>query len=181
MSDARARALAAFDGLVAKPARRKAAAPRAVAAPAEPRVVRVVVTPADFDRRVDRMGRPYAWIRGTVTHRKVERTRTVMAQGEAYHLVQHLLGIGTAIQITAMRDTVVDRDTGARGGEFYRALDVLKVYDAEGREIDGATGRVLAQHDRVGHYRRQHHGPANTLVKIVWIDETKVNAGRLAA
>ena len=167
-----------------KPARRaatKTAAPRADAAPRE---IDVVITPADFDRRVDRFGRPYAWVRGTLTYRKTAKTRTVMVQGEAYHLVQHLLGIGTSLKIRGVRETIVDKATGRPGAEIFRARDVLKVFDAEGRELDGTTGqplRTVTGHERTGHYRRQHHGPANGLVKIVWVDDVKVNGGRLAA
>lgn len=166
---------------VAKPAndgpRRRTAAPQGALAG---RDIEVVITPSDFDHRTDRLGRPYAWVRGTITYRKTDRTRTVMVQGEAYHLIQHLLGIGTSLKIRGYRENIVDRRTGSVGGEIFRAKDVLKVYDAEGREIDGTTGRILVGHEREGHYRRQHYGPNNSLVKIVWIDEVSVNGGSAA-
>lgn len=159
---------------------RRASAPK----PVEPRDLNFVITPADFDRRVDKLGRPYAWVRGTLLYRKREKTRTVMVQGEAYHLIQHLLGIGTSLKIHGVRENIVDRETGRPGAEVYRAKNVLKVFDAEGREIDGTTGlplRSLREHDRQGHYRGQHYGPANSLFKVVWIDDVQVNGGRIAA
>lgn len=152
---------------------------RPVAKPA--REIQVVITPRDFDRRVDRLGRPYAWVRGLLTYRKVEKIRTVMVQGESYHLIQHLLGVGTSLKISGIRENIVDKATGKPGAEIFRARDVLKVYDAEGRELDGTTGRLLAAHNRIGHYRRQHYGPANSLVKIIWVDDVKVNGGAIAA
>lgn len=145
-----------------------------------PREIQVVITPDDFEHRVDRFGRPYAWVRGTLTYRKTQKTRTVMVQGESYHLIQHLLGVGTSLKISGVREAIVDKSTGKPGAEIFRARDVLKVYDAEGREIDGTTGRVLASHDRIGHYRRQHYGPGNSLVKIIWIDDCKVKGGKAA-
>lgn len=181
-------AIAALSDDACTRAPRKTTARRAaVTAPRtspEPREIDVVITPADFDRRVDRFGRPYAWVRGTLTYRKTTKTRTVMVQGEAYHLVQHLLGIGTSLKIRGVRDTIADKDTGKPGAEIFRARDVLKVFDAQGRELDGATGQLLRSvrgHERIGHYRRQHHGPANALVKIVWIDDSAVKGGLLAA
>jgi hypothetical protein len=181
-------AIAALSGTAractAGPSRRTASKPSMPKADANPREIDVVITPADFDRRIDRNGRPYAWVRGTLTYRKTARIRTVMVQGEAYHLIQHLLGVGTSLKIRGIRETIVDKATGRAGGEIFRARDVLKVFDAEGRELDGATGLPLRQisgHERIGHYRRQHYGPGNSLVKIVWIDDQKVNGGRKAA
>lgn len=162
---------------------RRAAVPKA-AVPVEPRDLDFVITPADFDHRIDRLGRPYAWVRGTLLYRKREKTRTVMVQGAAYHLIQHLLGIGTSLKIRGVRDNIMDRETGRPGAEVYRAKDVLKVFDGEGRELDGTTGlplRTVAGHERQGHYRGQHFGPGNSLFKVVWIDDVKVNGGRLAA
>lgn len=166
---------------VRKPRRAAAAKP---AVPAAPRDLDFVVTPADFDRRTDKFGRPYAWVRGTVLYRKREKTRTVMVQGDAYDLIQHLLGVGTSLKIRGIRENITDRDTGRSGAEIYRAKDVLKVFDANGVEIDGTTGlplRTVAGHDRQGHYRGQHFGPGNSLFKVVWIDDTQVNGGRIAA
>src|SRR3546814_4382357 len=104
-----------------------------------------------------------------------------MVQSEAYDLISHLLTVGTSLKTRGHRCNVVDRNTGRVGGEFFRATDVIKVYDAEGREIDGSTGIILTGHERSGHYRRQHYGPNNSLVKIVWINEVQVNGGSQAA
>src|SRR3546814_10825554 len=81
-----------------------------------------------------------------------------MVQSEAYDLISHLLTVGTSLKIRGHRCNVVDRNTGRVGGEFFRATDVIKVYDAEGRQIDGSTGIILTEHDRSGPYRRQHYG-----------------------
>lgn len=139
--------------------------------------IEVVITPEDFDHRIDRRNNPYAWVRGVLSYRNRKVFRTVMVQGEAYHLISHLLTVGTSLKIVGYRSNVIDRQTGKVGGEVFRAKEVLKVYDAEGREIDGSTGRILTGHERTGHYRRQHYGPNNSLVKIVWIDKVKVNGG----
>lgn len=114
--------------------------------------IEVVITPDDFDHRIDKLGRPYAWVRGVLTYRRTDRFRTVMVQGEAYNLISHLLGVGTSLKIRGFKETIIDRATGKRGGEIFRAMDVIKVYDAAGREIDGSTGKVLCGHERRGHY-----------------------------
>lgn len=167
-----------------RPVRRAPAAKPAIAVTADPREIQVAIVPSQFERRIDRIGRPYAWIRGTLVHRKVEQVRTVMAQGQAYHDIQHLLGVGASIVITGTRETIVDKATGAPGGEIFRAACVVKVLGADGREIDAVTGlplRSLVGHERKGYYRTQRHGPNNSLVKTIWVDEVKVNGGRLAA
>src|SRR3546814_11116003 len=110
----------------------------------------VVITPEDFDHRVDRRNRPYAWVRGTLTYRRQNRFRTVMVQSEAYDLISHLLTVGTSLKIRGHRCNVVDRNTGRVGGEFFRATAVIKVYDAEGREID-EIGRASGR-ERGGKY-----------------------------
>lgn len=139
--------------------------------------IEVVITPDDVHHLTDRRGNPYARVRGALTYRKTDRIRTVMVQGEAYDVMCDLLKIGTSIKVNGHRDNVIDSKTRKVGGEFFRAKDVIKVYDAEGREIDGATGRVLTGHERCGHYRRQRYGPGNMLVKIVWINQVAVNGG----
>src|SRR3546814_9888982 len=83
---------------------------------------------------------------------------------EAYDLISHLLTVGTSLKSRGHRCNVVDRNTGRVGGEFFRATDVIKVYDAEGREIDGSTGIILTGHERSGHYRRQHYGPNSSQI-----------------
>ena len=143
--------------------------------------IEVVITPEAIDHRVDRLGRGYAWTRGKLTYRQKTLFRTVMVQGDAYKLMCDLLNIGTSLKISGRRANVIDNQTGRIGGEIFRALEVLKVYDAVGREIDGSTGRVIDGHERKGHYRRQHYGPGNQLVKIVFIPDTKVNGGSASA
>ena len=157
---------------------RSTAAPKGATAG---RDIEVVITPENYERRIDKRGRPYAWVRGSLVHRNVEMLRTVMVQGEAYALIEHLLGVGTSLKISGCRENIVDKATGRIGGEIFRAKDVLKVYDAQGRELDGTTGRVLVGHEREGHYRRQHYGPGNSLTKIIWVDEVKINGGSAAA
>ncbi|MEY2474064.1 MAG: hypothetical protein QOK28_3393 [Actinomycetota bacterium] len=61
------------------------------------------------------------------------------------------------------------------------ALHVLDVAATDGNgDASGGepTGRHVAPHTRRGHWRRQHHGPGNTLVKRVRIAPTLVNAGQ---
>jgi hypothetical protein len=177
-------ALAALSGETINRPTRRNRRPAAPKAPEAQREIVIAITPRDLKHNIDRMGRPYAWTRCDVVFRKKTMDRTVMIQNEAYHVMQHLLGIGASLKIRAVNETVVNRETGDKGGKFYRALSVLKVFDAEGREIDGTTGlplRMVAGHERSGHYRRQHYGPNNSLVKIVWIDDVKVNGGLKAA
>lgn len=139
--------------------------------------IEVVITPANLAHRVDRRGRPYAWVRGTLTFQNNQMTRTVMVQHEAYETICHLLNVGSSLKISGYRETIVDKETGKFGGEVFRAKDVLQVFDAKGREICGSTGRVIAGHERAGHYRRQRHGPNNSHVKIVWIPDVVVKGG----
>jgi hypothetical protein len=40
-----------------------------------------------------------------------------------------------------------------------------------------AAPRSIEGHDREGYWRRQHHGPKNSLVKIIWIQATRVKGG----
>ena len=163
---------------------RKLTASHAASAPKGPYMgdkIEVVINPEAIDHRTDRLGRGYAWTRGKLTYRQKTVFRTVMVQGEAYQLMCDLLKVGTALKISGRRANVIDRETGRIGGEIFKALDILKVYDAVGREIDGTTGRVIAGHEREGHYRRQHYGPGNQLMKIIFIPATKVNGGRDSA
>ena len=110
--------------------------------PAAPREIQVVITPTDFDHRVDRLGRPYAWVRGTLTHRKVARIRTVMVQGEAYHLVKHLLGVGTSLKISGIRENIVDKDTGRYFGDAPVDDVALAVLGREARFACRSAARV---------------------------------------
>src|SRR3546814_15683954 len=141
-----------FTGRNYNPSRKRffASKPRGSAPKADipGREIELVITPEDFDRRVDHRNRHYAWVRGTLTYRRQNRFRTVMVQSEAYDLISHLLTVGTSLKIRGHRCNVVDRNTGRVGGEFFRATDVIKVYDAEGREIDGSTGIILRSEER---------------------------------
>jgi hypothetical protein len=41
----------------------------------------------------------------------------------------------------------------------------------------GAAPRTISGHEREGYWRRQHHGPRNSLVKVIWIGSSRVNGG----
>ena len=146
-----------------------------------PSEIQVVITPQDFDHRIDRLGRPYAWIRASMTYRKREYIRTIMAQDEAYYLIQHLLGVGHSLKISGFKERIVDKESGKPGAEIFRAQNVIKVFDDIGDEIDGSTGAKISAHNRSGHYRRQHYGPENSQVKIIWVDDCKVKGGKKAS
>src|SRR3546814_20940228 len=82
-----------FTGRNYNPSRKRffASKPRGSAPKADipGREIEVVITPEDFDHRVDRRNRPYAWVRGTLTYRRQNRFRTVMVPSEAYDLIPH--------------------------------------------------------------------------------------------
>src|SRR3546814_4582605 len=77
-----------FTGRNYNPSRKRffASKPRGSAPKADipGREIEVVITPEDFDHRVDRRNRPYAWVRGTLTYRRQTRFRTVMVRSEEH-------------------------------------------------------------------------------------------------
>jgi hypothetical protein len=177
-------ALAALSGQTVLRARRFNRKPAAPKAPEVVREISIAITPRELEHHIDSIGRPYAKSRCDVVYRKKDQDRTVMIQGAAYDVMQDLLKVGASLVVRAINETFVDRKTGEKGGKFYRALSVIKVFDAQGREIDGTTGellRTVAGHERQGYYRRQHYGLNNSLVKIVWVNATSVNGGLKAA
>lgn len=46
-----------------------------------------------------------------------------------------------------------------------------------GPDWTGTAPRTLSGHEREGYWRRQHHGPRNSLVKVIWIGSSRVNGG----
>lgn len=59
----------------------------------------------------------------------------------------------------------------------HTVLRVGYIYDIHGRRVsttDG-TGRHMPVHMRAGHTRRQHHGPDNSLTKIIFVPPVLVN------
>lgn len=141
--------------------------------------MRIVVVPADVDHRVDKLGRPYAYSRGQVIIDNKVQVRTVMIHGETYTLARDLLDVNTAITLIAHRERIVDRKTGAVGGEIVTATDVVERSDAE-RQGE-ATGRKVEGHDRKGYFRTQRCGKGRTETRIVWVRASKVNGGAAAA
>jgi len=46
-----------------------------------------------------------------------------------------------------------------------------------GSDWKAAAPRTVEGHPREGYWRRQHHGPKNSLVKVIWINATYVKGG----
>lgn len=68
------------------------------------------------------------------------------------------------------------RAAAARGaGSGVRVLDLRST--GGGVRSETVTGKSVAPHLRRGHWRRQHYGPRNTLVRRVRIGPVLVNAG----
>ncbi|HVT78340.1 MAG TPA: hypothetical protein VHD87_14990 [Acidimicrobiales bacterium] len=76
-------------------------------------------------------------------------------------------------------DDVSDKTKPRRGASpaagLVRVLDVAAT-DSDTGGASTPTGRQVAPHTRRGHWRRQHHGPGNSLVKRVRIAPVLVNA-----
>ena len=59
--------------------------------------------------------------------------------------------------------------------EMSRETELVRVVDESGKLPGEPTGRQVSPHSRRGYYRRQRHGPGNTLEKRVRIPPTIVN------
>lgn len=146
----------------------------------------VVVTPSEAPRHLtDRLGRRYIRVRCAVKFRNANPVdRTVMIQGLAFEIFDQVLRMGASFRIRGLRTHVRD-EAGEPTGEYYRAFQILKIFEeahGKGREIDGETGepvRKLAGHAREGHYKRQHFGRGGAETRIIWVEGYDVNGGRL--
>lgn len=78
--------------------------------------------------------------------------------------------------LTRLIGTDAFRRMEARGGAG--AVRVLNVRRTAGRSASDGNGRAVAPHARRGHWRRQHYGPAGSLVRRVRIAPVLVNAGQ---
>lgn len=68
------------------------------------------------------------------------------------------------------------QEAAARGaGSGVRVLDLRTT--GGGVRTEQAVGKSVAPHLRRGHWRRQHYGPRNSLVRRVRIGPVLVNAG----
>lgn len=72
----------------------------------------------------------------------------------------------------------LNRQRAAKGKPRIPTHSVMRighVYDSSGRAHSVGAGRHMPVHFRAGHARRQHYGPGNAEVKIVYIPPTLVN------
>ena len=67
------------------------------------------------------------------------------------------------------------RELKARGFPTVRKIDLGLNIDAPGRSVPTGERGPVSPHWRKGFYRRQRHGPGNSLVKLVWIPPQIIN------
>lgn len=137
----------------------------------------VAFAPDEATSDVSSTGKPYVKARGTLTWRNQDLTRTLMFFDDMAADVASPILEGATVVMEGRFKRVRHAD-GSLGGEFFVASRLMNVLDAEGRPVLGdGTGREIRGHHRVGYYRRQRHGPANSLVKRIWVEATEVNGG----
>lgn len=145
------------------------------------RDVEIVITPEELEHRRDVKGRPYAWVRGLVSYRTTNKIRTMMVQHAAYDRLSAHLAVGTTIKVQGYFFSILNHQTGEYGAEVFSAKDFVQYADTKKRQPAEPTGRTVEGHEREGHWRRQHYGPRNSLVKVIWISKVTVNGGKQAA
>lgn len=145
---------------------------------------RMAFSPTKVETRTAVNGKPYIFARGEITYRRRSFTYTVMVPFWRHAQFADALASGNPVELEGSRQ-VLRIAKGKRtvdGGAYIQADRLLGVMDeAHASRGSEEPSRTLAGHERRGYYRRQRHGPGNALVKVVWIDEAKVNGGRRAA
>jgi hypothetical protein len=108
----------------------------------------------------------------------VENLAAACAWADWHEADQELAEITTARRARQVTNEATFRRLYARGGPAgVRVLNVKRTAGG-GARTHQPTGRALSPHVRRGHWRRQRHGPAKTLVKRVRIAPVLVNASR---
>ena len=158
------------------------------ATPKAPKPRRMAFTPSKVDVRIAKNGKEYIYSRGTIVYRRKSFTYTVMVPFFQFHKFSdavEAMQAGTSIEIEGTRQqmTVTNaKGKTVKGGIYIEANRLLGVLDGEhGTRGSDEPSRTLPAHERKGHYRRQHYGPNNSQVKVIWIDDVSVNEQRKAA
>lgn len=154
--------------------------------PSKPR--RMAFTPKKVDIRTAVNGKQYIYSRGTIVYRRKSFTYTVMVPFFQFHKFRDAVNsmqAETPIEIEGTRQQMqVTKKNGkvVTGGVYIEANRLLGILDKD-HATNGSEepSRTLPEHERKGHYRRQHYGPGNKLTKVIWIDDVKVNAVLKAA
>ncbi|MBS7671620.1 hypothetical protein [Croceicoccus gelatinilyticus] len=151
-----------------------------------PRRRRMAFLPKKVQTKTARNGRQYIKARGLITYRRKSFEYTLMVPFWRYHRFAEALEANHPIELEGYRRQVETDKNGKPingGGTYFEADTLLGVLDAGHEKRGGSTAptRSLAGHERRGYYRRQHFGPGNAQVKLIWIDKVEVNGGRKAA
>lgn len=173
----------------------------AVTASRKAKLRRMAFMPTKVETRTAVNGKPYVYARGTVVYRRKQFTYTVMVPffhmtrfDDAFRVVTDAdTGAELAetayypIEIEGYRREILATPKGkpfavAKRPIYIEAIRLLGVLDtAHSARGSEEPSRSLAAHERRGHYRRQHYGPANMFTKVIWIDDVQVGALRKAA
>ena len=169
-------------------------------APRKAKLRRMAFQPTKVETRTAVNGKDYIYARGTIVYRRKQFTYTVMVP--FFHMTRFEEAFRVAtdpdfgaeladaayypIEIEGYRREILATPKGkpfpvAKRPIYIEAIRLLGILDGthSARGSDEPS-RTLAAHERRGHYRRQHYGPANMFTKVIWIDDVKVGA-RLAA
>lgn len=153
-------------------------------APAKAKRRRMAFLPAKVETKIARNNRPYIKARGEITYRRRSFTYTLMVPFWRYSRFAEALEAGHPIELEGYRRQVTIDKNGKpiSGGTYFEADLLLGVMDGS-HDARGSSepSRSLTGHERRGYYRRQHYGPGNSRVKLIWIDAVQVNGGSEAA
>lgn len=90
---------------------------------------------------------------------------------EGSHASAQLARLGPKKRAKAERRAATAYDRVVIGSVAAERLE-----QADQATEDAAARAIVAVHPRRGHFRRQHHGPRNSLVKLIWLRPTLVHA-----
>lgn len=145
---------------------------------------RMAFSPTKVDVRVAKNGKEYIFSRGEIVYRRKSFTYTVMVPFWRYAQFAEAMASGNPVELEGTRQVlrIAKGKKTVDGGAYIQADRLLGVLDAS-HDSRGSEepSRTLTGHERKGYYRRQHYGPNNSLTKVIWIDDVKVNGGRKAA
>jgi len=169
---------------IRKPAKKRSTTHGQIVGIKKSKLRRMAFTATKVETRTTVNGKDYIFARGEIVYRRKSFTYTVMIPFWKYDEFESAMASGYPIELEGSRQ-VLRIAKGRRtvdGGAYIQAERLLGVLDAEhdSRGSDESS-RTLAGHERRGYYRRQHYGPDNSLIKVIWIDQVDVNGGLKAA
>ena len=154
-----------------------------------PKLRRMAYTPEQVEERTTVHGKPYLYTRGTLVYRRRQFTYTVMVPFFRYNMFAEHYVVGQPVELLGYRREFTPTGANDNRRRRRRGKPIVAAY-IEAVQFNGFIGedgvvrvpgqsdeetRSLKPHERTGHYRRQHYGPRNRLVKVIWIDDVKVN------